>query len=99
MKKKIFILLSIISIFILNGCSTKKQLMSTNNEGGYTINFGVGKLKKDDEDVIIRGHVFDLKTGKLLSNAKLKTGCFEFRTTSDGEYSFRTRNRQEDSFF
>lgn len=110
MKKCKTILRLLISVLVLVGCSSvKKKLIPTNNDGGYTITISKGKFKIKEEtiemlksaegSVTIRGHVFDMKTREPLSNVRLKTGCFEFRTTSLGEYSFRTRNLEGNSFF
>ncbi|KLT71693.1 hypothetical protein AB674_01140 [Flavobacterium sp. ABG] len=67
----------------------KKETMSTNNKGAYTVAKGlfeskaetVDTLLKEGKSVTIRGHIFDLRTGKSLSNAQMTDGCFEFYIT------------------
>lgn len=98
--KKYKFMLVITCLFILVGCSSVTgQLLPTNNKGGYKVILGEQEIKTEDESVTIRGHVYDVKTGKALSDATLLTGCFKFQTTTDGEYSFRTRNLKGDAFF
>ncbi|MFH7012231.1 hypothetical protein ACHRV5_10170 [Flavobacterium sp. FlaQc-52] len=63
--------------------------MSTNNKGAYTVAKGlfeskaetVDTLLKEAKSVAIRGHIFDLRTGKSLINAQMTDGCFEFYAT------------------
>ncbi|MNQ57116.1 hypothetical protein D3C85_712610 [compost metagenome] len=108
MKKYTFILL-IVCLFVSAGCSSLKRKLSTNNKGRYTVTLGKYKSKNENQtvtlggqvfDVVtIRGHVFDVKTGKPLSNATVIEGCFKFQTTSEGEYSFKTRNLNNNSFY
>ncbi|WP_166920719.1 hypothetical protein [Flavobacterium poyangense] len=100
MKKDRFFLTLFLCLFVLIGCvSTKEKLISTYNSGGYTVVLSKDKLKNLEEDVIIRGHVYDVKTGKPLSNVQVTSGCFKFQTTSEGEYSFRSRNLEEGFFY
>ncbi|TCN60528.1 hypothetical protein D0809_01375 [Flavobacterium circumlabens] len=100
MKINKFIVLMFSCFFFISGGSfAQKKLIPNNNKGGYNLVVSEEKLKNDDAHyVTIRGHVYDLKTEKPLSVAKLIVGCFEFMTTDQGEYSFKTRN-QEDEFF
>ncbi|MFD2941510.1 hypothetical protein [Flavobacterium notoginsengisoli] len=99
MKKYKFIIV-ISCLFILAGCSCiKRKMMPTNNKGGYIVKLGKHEIKTENESVTVRGHVYDVKTNKPLNNATLITGCFKFQTTSEGEYSFRTRNLKGDAFF
>jgi len=106
MKKYKFIILA--CLFILIGCSSFKRKLPTHNKGRYMVT--VGKKRSIGENntvsfrgqvfdvVTIRGHVFDLKTHKPLRYAVAKAGCFNFITTADGEYSFKTRNLEGKSF-
>jgi hypothetical protein len=109
MKKYKSIVLILVCLF-MSGCSVAQtKLTPTNNKGGYTVAIGKGQsgskpetvdfLIKDGTSVTIRGHVFDVKTRKPLSNVQLTDGCFKFFTTEQGEYSFRTRNLQGNSFY
>ncbi|MFH6943788.1 hypothetical protein [Flavobacterium sp. FlaQc-50] len=64
--------------------------MSTNNKDAYTVTKGlleskgetVDTLLKEAKSVAIRGHIFDVRTGKSLSNAQTTDGCFKFHTTN-----------------
>ena len=109
MKKYIFIALVFLCL-LMGGCSlAQTKLIPTNNKGGYTVSMGKAELNnksetvdfliKDGTSVTIRGRVFDVKTRKPLSNAQLTDGCFKFFTTEQGEYSFRTRNMEGNSFY
>lgn len=98
MKKYKSILLIIGCALIFVGCSTFKRKFRTNNKGIYTVTFGQHESKSEDETVTIRGHVYDMKTGKPLQFAVASAGCFKFLTTIEGEYSFRTRNLKSKSF-
>ncbi|QOG02565.1 hypothetical protein [Flavobacterium sp. MDT1-60] len=110
MKKYKFIVLVFVCLFFMIGYSfAQTKLIPTNNKGGYTVTIGKGQLNnkqetvevliRDGKSVTIRGHVFDVKTGKPLSNVQLTDGCFKFFTTDEGEYSFRTRNLEGNSFY
>lgn len=109
MKKFKFIVLVFVFLFLMVGYSfAQVKLIPTNNKGGYTVAFGDGQIKnkeetvdvfiRDGSSVTIRGHVYDVKTGEPLSHALLIDGCYKFLTTDEGEYSFRTRNLEGDSF-
>jgi len=88
------------ALFILAGCySVTAQFLPHNNKGLYTVTIGKSEAKNLDDSVTIRGHVFDLKTGRPLKDALVIDGCFKFQTTSDGEYSFRTKNLEHKSFY
>ncbi|SHM49550.1 hypothetical protein [Flavobacterium chilense] len=91
MKKYKFILVTT-CLFILAGCSSFKRKFPTYNKGAYTVTLGQYESKSEDDMVTIRGHVFDMKTGKSLHYAVASAGCFKFLTTDEGEYSFKTRN-------
>jgi len=110
MKKYRFVVLVFACLFLMTGCSVAQtKLLPTNNKGGYTVAIGKGQLVnkpetvdfliKDGTSVTIRGHVFDVKTKKPLSNVQLTDGCYKFFTTEKGEYSFRTRNLEGNSFY
>ncbi|SHM49666.1 hypothetical protein SAMN05444484_106233 [Flavobacterium chilense] len=102
-------LIILVCLIILVGCSSLKNKLPTSNKGRYTVMLGKYKSKSENQtvtlgeqvfDVVtIRGHVFDVKTGKPLSNATVIEGCFKFQTTSEGEYSFKTRNLKDNSFY
>jgi hypothetical protein len=92
MKKYKFIL-ALITLFIIAGCySVTGQLLPSSNKGRYSVTLGESEIKSEDKTVTIRGHVFDIKTGKPLNDATVIAGCFKFQTTPQGEYSFRTTN-------
>ncbi|MFD2941509.1 hypothetical protein [Flavobacterium notoginsengisoli] len=100
MKGYHFFSILIICLYLIGGCSSeKRRIIPTYNYGGYTIKLGKSEVKSKNESVTIRGHVYDVKTGKPLSNATVSSGCFKFQTTSDGEYSYRTRNIKDSYFY
>lgn len=63
--------------------------MPTNKKGAYTVTKGlleskaetVDTLLKEGKSVAIRGHIFDLRMGKSLSNVQMTDGCFKFYAT------------------
>ena len=88
-------------VMILNGCSsTNSKLIPTANKGGYKVNVIKSKSKINSDDVIIKGTVFDIETGKLISPPVLLTiGCIKIQASSQGEYSYKTKNFKYDYFF
>ena len=83
------------------GCSSiKSELIPTANKGGYTVNVIKSKSKFNSDEVIIKGTVFDVKTGKPISPPVLLTiGCVKIQASSQGEYSYKTQNFKYDYFF
>lgn len=91
MRKYNFVLILLITL--IAGCaSEKKQLLPTNNKGGYFIKSH--KTTSNDVSNILKisGRVFDVKTGNLISNAQLTLGCYKTTTSDKGEFSFRIDN-------
>ena len=101
MKKINLSLILFAFVMILNGCSsTKNKLIPTANKGGYKINVIKSKSIINSDDVIIKGTVFDIETGKPISPPVLLTiGCLKIQASSQGEYSFITQNFKDDYFF
>jgi hypothetical protein len=100
MKKHNYILLFFTCLFVLGGCSSfKKELISTNNKGGYKVYTIKSKAKINSEDVTIFGEVFDVETGLPISPVQLTFGCSKIQASSKGEYSFKTKNFKDDYFF
>ena len=99
MKKINLSLILFAFVMILNGCSsTKNKLIPTANKGGYKVNVIKTKTNNSDE-VIIKGTVFDVETGIPISNAQVTLGCVKIQTSSQGEYSFKTKNSTYNHYF
>lgn len=98
MKKHIFILLIFSYLFALIGCSSiNNELIPTYNKGGYKIKIIKSAIKSDE--VIIKGKVFDVDTGIPISDAHVILGCIKIKTSSQGEYSFKTKNSTYKNYF
>lgn len=98
MKQYNYILLFFNFLLILSGCSSfKKELIPTYNKGGYKIN--IIKTKTNSDEVIIKGKVFDLETGIPISDAQVTLGSIKTKTSSQGEYSFKTKNSTYNHYF
>jgi hypothetical protein len=92
----------ILTIFFvaLNGCSSlKKELILTQNKGGYTVKVVKTNSKTNTNNLKITGKVFDLANGNTLSNAELHIGCYKIKTSSQGEYTFETTNFNNNLFY
>lgn len=80
------------------GCSSiKNELIPKYNKGGYKIN--IIKTKTNSDQVIIKGKVFDFETGIPISDAQVTFGCIKIKTSSQGEYSFKTKNSTYNHYF
>lgn len=100
MKKHLFILLLCACFLIMGSCSTiKTALIPTSNKGGYTINFINQKSNNNSDEVIISGKVYDVRTGNIISNAILTSGCLKIEASSNGEYSFQGKKSTYGCFF
>ena len=101
MKKYIYIILLFNNLLVFVGCASfKNKLTPTANKGGYKVNLIRTKSKINTDEVTIKGTVFDAKTGKPISPPVLLTvGCLKVKTSSEGEYSFKTKNFKDDYFF
>ncbi len=89
MKKTKIVLMLLITLTA--GCaSTSKQLLPTNNKGGYSIKYNRSKDKSDF--LYISGKVLDVKTSKPLSDVRLVLGCYKTITSDNGEFLFRIKN-------
>lgn len=100
MKKNNLYKILFVVVLVLGGCSsTKNKLIPTANKGGYKVN--VTKIKTNNsDDVIIKGTVFDIETGKPISPPVLLTiGCVKIQVSSQGEYFYKTQNFKDDYFF
>lgn len=98
MKKQNYILVFFTYLFVLSGCScVKNEIIPTYNKGGYKINIIKSKINSDE--VIIKGKVFDVETGIPISDAQVTLGCIKIKTSSQGEYSFKTKNSTYDHYF
>jgi hypothetical protein len=88
-------------LIVLGGCSTtNNKLIPTANRGGYTIDVVKTKSKINSGEVSIKGTVFDVNTGApLQSPILLKVGCLKIQASSQGNYSFKTNNFNDDYFF
>lgn len=89
MKKKVYLLL--FSVLICGCTSVKKELIPTNNKGGYILTLSENNQKGK---VLISGKVVDVKTNEPLSNTQLFIGCAKTITSKNGEYSFKV-NKSE----
>jgi len=100
--KKLNVPVKIILIFcviLCLGCAnTIKKLQPTANKGGYTVN--VIKSKTQTKEVIITGTIFDLTTGKTISEGVLIThDCLKIKEITDGKFSFNLNNMKGPDFF
>jgi hypothetical protein len=99
MKKNILSIILLVFVLIMSGCSsTKNKLIPTANKGGYKVHVNKTKTNYSDE-VIIKGTVFDVETGIPISNAQVTLGCVKIQTSSQGEYSFKTKNSTYNHYF
>lgn len=100
MKKVNLNLILLVFVLILGGCSSiKNKLIPTANYGGYMVHVTKTKTNNSDE-VIIKGRVFDVETGKPISPPVILTiGCLKIQASPQGEYSFKTKNFKYDYFF
>lgn len=88
MKKNKFVLILLISLIV--GCASgKKQLLPTNNKGGYFIKEHKTTSNDISNVLKISGRVYDVKTGNPISNAQLTLGCNKTTTSDNGEFSFK----------
>ncbi|MFV5684055.1 hypothetical protein ACM55I_01260 [Flavobacterium sp. GB2R13] len=100
MKKFDHIILLFIFLLVFGGCSSiKNELIPTANKGGYKVKVIKTKPKINSDELTIKGTVFDVKTGNPISYTILKVGCIEIHASSQGEYSYKTKNFKYDYFF
>ncbi len=101
MKKINLYLILLVFVLAFGGCTTfKNKLIPTANIGGYKVNVIKSKSKINSDNIIIKGTVFDIETGKPISTSVLLTiGCINIQTSSQGEYFYKTQNFKEDYFF
>ncbi|WP_127337712.1 hypothetical protein [Flavobacterium cupreum] len=109
MKKYNCILLICICFLFFNGCvAVKSNLNPTNNKGGYKVAVIKKKIKQNPNELMIKGRVFDVKTGSTLnSETRLDIACSKIPASSKGEYTYKLtvveRNKfklsKEDYFF
>jgi hypothetical protein len=85
--KKTKIVLMLLIILTAGCASTSKQLLPTNNKGGYSIKYNRSKDKLDF--LYISGKVLDVKTSKPLSDVRLLLGCYKTITSDNGEFLFK----------
>ncbi|QSB26760.1 hypothetical protein [Flavobacterium sp. CLA17] len=83
--------LSLAFLFILGGCSMfKNELISTSNKRGYKIAVIKENSKQNRNELMIKGRVFDVKTGSVLnSETRLDIVCFKILASSEGEYTYK----------
>ncbi len=101
MNKNSLNLILVVMLVVLGGCSTiTNKLIPTANKGGYTINVIKSKPKIRLNEVTVKGTVFDVETGNpIKSPVILKVGCLTIQVSSQGNYSFKTKNIKDDYFF
>jgi hypothetical protein len=101
MKKTNLNLILLVFVLVFGGCTTfKNKLIPTANIGGYKVNVIKSKSKINSDNIIIKGTVFDIETGKPISPPVLLTiGCINVQTSSQGEYFYKTQNFKDDYFF
>ena len=101
MNKNSLNLILVAMLVVLGGCSTiNNKLIPTANKGGYTINVIKSKPKIRLNEVTVKGTVFDVETGNSIkSPVILKVGCLTIQVSSQGNYSFKTKNIKDDYFF
>ena len=101
MKKINLYLILLVFVLAFGGCTTfKNKLIPTANIGGYKVNVIKSKSKINSDNIIIKGTVFDIETGKPISPPVLLTiGCIKIQASSQGEYSYKTKNFKYDYFF
>ena len=87
--KKNKIVLMLLIILIVGCASRKKQLLPTNNKGRYFIKEQKTTSNEAPNELKISGKVYDVKTGKPISNAQLTLICYKTITSDNGEFSFK----------
>jgi hypothetical protein len=86
-------------LMVLASCSVKNDLIPTSNKGGYKIINSKEKSKKNFNEIIISGKVYDVKTGKPLNNTTLLVSCLKIQVSSKGEYAIKTKNSTYPYYF
>lgn len=101
MNKATINLVLVTLLMILGGCSlVNNKLIPTANKGGYTMDVIKSKSKTNSDELIIKGTVFDVNTGAPVKTPViLKVGCLKVEVSSQGNYSFTTKNFKQDYFF
>lgn len=101
MNKATINLVLVTLLMILGGCSlVNNKLIPTANKGGYTMDVIKSKSKTNSDELIIKGTVFDVNTGAPVKTPViLKVGCLKVEVSSQGNYSFTTKNFKQDCFF
>lgn len=101
MNKATINLVLVTLLMILGGCSlVDNKLIPTANKGGYTMDVIKSKSKTNSDELIIKGTVFDVNTGAPVKTPViLKVGCLKVEVSSQGNYSFTTKNFKQDYFF
>ena len=101
MNKATINLVLVTLLMILGGCSlVNNKLIPTANKGGYTMDVIKSKSKTNSDQLIIKGTVFDVNTGAPVKPPViLKVGCLKVEVSSQGNYSFTTKNFKQDYFF
>lgn len=73
-------------LMLINSCSSiKKELIPTNNKGGYKIML----LKNNKKEILISGKVIDVVSRKPLSSVQVFIGCTKTITSTEGNYSLK----------
>jgi len=100
-KKRYIEMKNILKVLIITICcscsSLDKELLPTNNKGGYRV-IQIKKAKPKDK-VLVDGVVLDIISKKPIIGAIVKIGCFESVTDSKGEYSFYLNPQIEEKMF
>ncbi len=87
-------------IILIAGCtSARKQLLPTNNKGGYFIRYNKTTSNNITNILKISGRVFDVRTRKTISNTQLLLGCYKTITSENGEFTFRINPSNYNSIF
>lgn len=100
MKQKIVFVFFITIVLAFSRCSSvEKSLIPTYNNGGYKIITNNTRTTNESGEINISGKVFDVTTGKPISNAVLTATCVKTNVSSRGEYSFKITKPSYKQFF
>ncbi len=88
----LYLVLFVLILLPFQQCKSSGELLSTNNNGGYTI---VNDQGTYDQRVKVEGFVYDMNSEEPLINAEVKYFCDRFLTDSNGYYSFEISTKSD----
>jgi len=85
--KKVILLLT--TLFVFSCSSIKRELIPTNNKGGYILTQSENNSENNQKEVLIYGKIVDIKTNEPLSKTQILIGCIKAEASISGEYSVK----------